>query len=495
MRRLCGSLWSSSAARRIVPAALALGLGAPESALGADAGAADAPGGLPSFAWTLPFVSILLAIAVFPLIDRLSHWWEHNSVKLGMALLLGGLVLWHYGTRGYGIDHGGHLTAPGAPTLMRVLEHAILDDYVPFMALLFSLYVIAGGIQMRGDVRALPSVNTLFLGLGAAAASFVGTTGASMVLIRPLLQTNQERTRVRHTVIFFIFLVSNIGGSLLPIGDPPLFLGYLKGVPFLWTLSLWGPWAFSTGALLLVYYVWDRFFEWPREPALAQLLDRRMIEPIRVRGIINLLWLLGVVLAVALLVPGRSVPGLNWVIPRFFREGVLLALTAVSLATTPRGLRQETQFNYHAILEVAALFLGIFLTMQVPLELLRAGGSQLGVRTPTQFFWWTGLLSSFLDNAPTYLVFLAIAEALPTPAGTIPIPLNDGSVTPMLLRAIALGAVFMGANTYIGNGPNFMVKSIAERQGVRMPSFFGYMAYSGLVLIPLFIVVNWLFLR
>lgn len=294
-----------------------------------------------------------------------------------------------------------------------------------------------------------------------------------------------------HTVVFFIFLVSNIGGSLLPIGDPPLFLGYLKGVPFLWTLSLWKEWLLCASVLLAVYYLWDRFVAWPREPKRADLLDRRMIEPLRLNGAINLVWLGLTVLALAVLVPGKPLAGTTWIVPRFTREAVLIALTCLSLATTPRGLRKEAQFSYGAILEVAALFLGIFLTMQVPLEILHAEGSRLGLRTPMQFFWWTGALSSFLDNAPTYLVFLATAGTVSV--GESLIRLNDGSVAPELLKAISLGAVFMGANTYIGNGPNFMVKAIAERQGVKMPSFFGYMIYSGLILMPLFVGLSLLF--
>ena len=465
----------------------------PASAAPNSAHVPDASTPTPHLVWCAPFVLILLAIAILPLIPRFHHTWELNRVKLAVGLVLGGIVLIHYATRGFGIAHDGHVSTPGLETVRAVLHHAILGEYVPFVTFLFGLYVIAGGIQMRGDIRALPSVNTAFLAAGTLLASFVGTTGASMMLIRPLLQTNQERTKVVHTVIFFIFLVSNIGGSLLPLGDPPLFLGYLRGVPFFWTLSLWPAWLFCSTVLLLTYYLWDRLVFWPREPLMAQLRDRKMIEPLRVRGAVNFVWLIIVIAAVALMIPGKPLPGTRWLVPQFAREAVILAITGLSLLTTPKGLRKESQFSYGAILEVAALFLGIFLTMQVPMEILHAEGSRLGLHSSMQFFWWTGALSSFLDNAPTYLVFLATAQTLH--AGGLHVVLNNGVVATHLLQAISLGAVFMGANTYSGNGPNFMVKSIAERQGVKMPSFFGYLLYSGLILIPLFIAVSILFLK
>lgn len=449
---------------------------------------------VPSIGWTIPFVLLLLAIAVFPLVPHTRHRWERNEFKLLVGLSLSAVVLGHYIFRGFGF-HGeapGTWSAPGLPTALEVVRHAVLADYVPFIILLFTLYVVAGGLQIKGDLRAWPIVNTGILALGATMASLIGTTGASMVLIRPLLQTNSERTHVRHTVVFFIFLVSNIGGSLLPIGDPPLFLGYLKGVPFLWTLSLIIPWLVCVGLLLALYYVWDRV-AYHREPAKARADDLQQHERLRLRGAVNLVWLLGIVLSVALIVPGKPFPGTDWITRDYVREAVMLALAGLSLATTPRGLRLETEFTYQAILEVGALFLGIFLTMQVPIEILQARGAELGLTTPLHFFWVTGSLSSFLDNAPTYLVFLETAKALPSPEGARLIALIDGSVREDLLFAISMGAVFMGANTYIGNGPNFMVKSIAEERGVRMPSFFGYMLYSTAVLMPLFLVVSRLF--
>jgi Na+/H+ antiporter NhaD/arsenite permease-like protein len=451
---------------------------------------------IPHAIWAGPFVLLLLAIAVLPLVPRAHHVWEKHHVKLLVGLALSVVVLAYYGLRGFGV-HGhepGTLTAPGWPTVLQVLNHAILSDYVPFMVLLFSLYVVAGGLQLKGDLQAKPLVNVGFLAFGALLASFIGTTGASMLLIRPLLQTNSERRIKTHTVIFFIFLVSNIGGCLLPIGDPPLFLGYLKGVPFLWTMRLAAPWAFCIGVLLAVYFLWDTI-AYRRETKADIAEDVRRVSRPRLHGGINLLWLLGVVLAVALIVPGQPLPGTEIVVADFVREGVMLVLAGLSLATTPRGLRRESEFTYAAIIEVGCLFLGIFLTMQVPIEILQTRGAELGLTTPAHFFWASGGLSSFLDNAPTYVVFLEAAKTLPLSTGAVAVPLFDGAVRQDLLIAISLGSVFMGANTYIGNGPNFMVRTIAEERGVKMPSFFGYMLYSGAVLVPLFVAVTLLFFR
>jgi Na+/H+ antiporter NhaD/arsenite permease-like protein len=446
---------------------------------------------VPNAAWSFPFILLLFAIAVFPLVPATSDWWEHHHHKLLTGLALGTIVIAYYGFRGFGF----HGQGPGLPTVRAVLHHAVLEDYLPFMVLLLSLYVISGGLQLLGDFRALPSVNTGFLALGALAASLIGTTGASMVLIRPLLQTNQQRKHVRHTVIFFIFLVSNIGGCLLPLGDPPLFLGYLRGVPFLWTLNLVTPWLVSILVLLAVYYVWDRIAFHRESPADIER-DIQERSPIRLRGGINVLWLLGIVLSVALIVPGKTLPGTSLVVVDYLREAVMLLVTAFSLATTPRGLRREVQFTYGAIIEVACIFLGIFLTMQVPIEILQARGASLGLNSPAHFFWASGGLSSVLDNAPTYLVFFETAKALPLSEGARSVALLDGTtIAYNLLAAVSLGSVFMGANTYIGNGPNFMVRSIAEERGVKMPSFFGYMLYSGGVLIPLFSLLTCLFFR
>jgi Na+/H+ antiporter NhaD/arsenite permease-like protein len=432
----------------------------------------------------IPFVGLLLCIATLPLVPATAHWWEHNRNKLILALTLSAVTLGYYA---FAFDY--HKS-------MEVLEHAVIAEYLPFIILLFALYVISGGICLKGDLPAHPATNTAFLGIGAVIASFVGTTGASMLLIRPLLQTNSERRHVRHTVVFFIFLVSNMGGCLLPIGDPPLFLGYLKGVPFLWTLQLWKEWAVMCAALLIVYYFWDTLaYRHETPPDIAR--DERERAPLTARGLPNLLLLMGVVLCVALVKPGEVLMGTGLVVFPFLRELLMLALAGLSLLLTPRQIRADNQFNYHAILEVAVLFIGIFICMQAPLEILRASGDEIGriLNKPWQFFWVTGALSSFLDNAPTYVVFFQIANSMTHEPGPGILQLLDGNyIRQDLLVAISLGAVFMGANTYIGNGPNFMVKSIAEKSGVKMPSFFGYMLYSMGILIPLFLAITVVFL-
>jgi Na+/H+ antiporter NhaD/arsenite permease-like protein len=409
---------------------------------------------VPGVGWALPFVGLLLSIAILPL--AAPHFWESNLRKLGVAALLALPVLALY---------------------LRARPEALVDagrDYVSFMVLLGGLFVISGGILLEGDLQATPRTNALLLGAGALLASFVGTTGASMLLIRPLLQTNRERKRVAHTVVFFVFLVSNIGGCLTPLGDPPLFLGYLAGVPFLWTLRLLPAWLLTVALVLAVYLLWDR-----REYARETLADRKRdfyeVRPLRLAGKDNFVLLLGVLAAVALL---RA----PW------RELVILGLAGASLFWTDSELRKANRFSFQPILEVGALFAGIFVTMLPALDLLRARGAELGVREPWQFFWASGALSSFLDNAPTYLTFLALARGL----GLSP---EVAGVPQSILAAISLGAVFMGANSYIGNGPNFMVRAIAEERGVKMPSFGGYMLYSGAVLLPIFVVVTVVFFR
>jgi Na+/H+ antiporter NhaD/arsenite permease-like protein len=399
----------------------------------------------------VPFAFMLLAIATLPL--AAPHFWESNRNKAIVSVLLGAPV-----------------TVWTAVELPLELAH-VVRDYVAFVLLLGSLYVISGGIYLAGDLRATPSVNTRFLALGAVLANFVGTTGASMLLIRPVLRTNSERRHVVHTVIFFIFIVSNIGGCLTPLGDPPLFLGYLNGVPFLWTLRLFPAWLVVNGALLLVYWTWDRWM-YARESPHALAEDRSRIEPLKLHGRRNFLFLAGIVGAVAFLPPG-------------WREAAMAILAVASLRLTPRQVRVSNHFSWAPIVEVAVLFAGIFATMVPVLDLLRARGDQLGVSAPWEFFWMTGALSSFLDNAPTYLTFFSLAQGLdlaPEVAG----------ISHRVLVAISLGAVFMGANTYIGNGPNFMVKAIAESRGVKMPSFGGYMIYSVSILVPIFLVVGWI---
>jgi Na+/H+ antiporter NhaD/arsenite permease-like protein len=399
-----------------------------------------------------PFVAMLLAIALCPL--WLPHWWESNRNKMVVSAVLGLPILVMY--------LGRRPEALGA----------IAEEYVSFLVLLAGLYVISGGILLRGHLEPTPRTNVAFLALGSVLASFIGTTGASMLLIRPLLQTNRERTHVRHTVIFFIFLASNIGGMLTPLGDPPLFLGYLRGVPFTWTFRLLAPWGLQVALLLTLYFVWDTR-QYANEPPGARRRDRGPVEPLRLAGALNFVALGLVVLAVACL---RA----PW------REAAIVLLSALSLWRTPRAIRESNGFTAYPIVEVAVLFLGIFLTMIPALELLRLRGGELGVRQPWHFFWATGLLSSFLDNAPTYLVFLALGQSLGLAQEVVGVPHAT-------LAAISVGAVSMGANSYIGNAPNFMVKSIAEEQGVKMPSFFGYLLYSGAILVPLFVIVTFVF--
>ncbi|HVP12168.1 MAG TPA: sodium:proton antiporter [Phycisphaerae bacterium] len=449
----------------------------------------------PGLFWILPFVLLLLCVALFPLLPKTSHWWERNLNKLLVALGLGLVTLVYYHFRGYGVGHGGSASAPGWPTITNVLTHSVLGEYIPFISLLFSLYVISGGICVKGDIPAHPRTNAAFLAAGAVLASLIGTTGASMLLIRPLLRTNSERRHVAHTVVFFIFIVSNIGGSLLPTGDPPLFLGFLRGVPFLWTLILWKEWAFTVGVLLVIYWIWDsRAYRCEARPDLAR--DQAQVQRISVSGKINLLLLACVIMATGAFDPGKELMLSGWKPFTFCRELVQLALVALSLWLTPRGVREDNKFTYAAIIEVAWLFLGIFICMQVPIEILNIRGPRLGVDTATEFFWASGSLSSFLDNAPTYVVFLETAKSLVTHPGPGVMELvENGHVHIEHLVAISLGSVFMGANTYIGNGPNFMVKSIAEHAGVKMPSFFGYMAYSICILLPIFALVTFLFLR
>jgi len=449
----------------------------------------------PPVATVLPFALLLAAIAILPLTPGLSHWWEHNSSKLVVAGLLAAITLGYYllGHR-HPIDL--HFPAhavvqPAAAglswsTVGTVLINAILAEYIPFITLLFALYVITGGVRIEGDLEATPTTNAAFLAVGAVLASFIGTTGAAMLLVRPLLETNRERRHVAHTLVFFIFIVCNCGGLLLPIGDPPLFLGYLQGVDFLWTMSLWNEWLFTNGSLLVIYWLWDTLIAHPRETRADVVRDRLLTRSLRFSGLWpNLPLMAGVIAAVAFLDPSKPFPGTSWHPWIYLRETVLLGLVGLSLLLGSGEVRRKNAFTYGAILEVAALFIGIFICMQPALALLHVHGASLGLSSPQSYFWATGSLSSVLDNAPTYLVFFEAAGIDPTDGLT--------GEEARLLAAISLGAVFLGAMTYIGNGPNFMVKAIAEQAGVKMPSFFGYVMYSMGVLLPVFAVMAWLF--
>lgn len=426
----------------------------------------------------LPFVLLLACIAIMPLAN--GHWWEHNRNKgLVVALVTVPLAIylalvWH--------------TAGWHQLREKTME------YCSFIILLGSLFVISGGIYVRGTLRGTPEVNVGLLALGAVIASFVGTTGASMLLIRPLLRANAYRERKAHTVVLFIFIVSNCGGLLTPLGDPPLYLGFLNGVPFTWTFRLWGQWAFVNGGLLLIYYVWDRLLFVRDAPTLTSADTAATREPLRIDGAFNILLLLGIVLVIYASGNGLLNGGVPWSFP--MSEGLMLLLGSASYFLTPRGIHEQNRFSFAPINEVAILFSGIFVTMIPALLILNAHGKEMHVTEPWQFFWVSGMLSSVLDNAPTYLTFAATACGLADVDVGAPRYLATFLATPRgpeLLAAISCGSVFMGANTYIGNGPNFMVKAIAEQSGVKMPGFFGYMLYSGCILLPLFGLVTAVF--
>ncbi len=421
--------------------------------------------------WVSFFVVMLLCIAILPLAAE--KWWHPNKHKAMVSAVLG---------------------FPVVGVFLYLDFHSVLHigmEFISFMVLLGALFVISGGILIQTDRRATPMVNTGFLALGALLASFMGTTGAAMLLIRPLLMTNQQRTKKVHTVIFFTFLVANIGGCLTPLGDPPLFMGYLRGVPFTWTFNLMPEWAAVVSFLLLLYFVLDTVL-FTREPMVALKADRMKLIPTHIAGAkVNVPLLIGVVLAVAFL-NEQYMPS-DWPFPLTpfpIREIVLIGLAWASWKGTQKGLRKANHFTFYAIIEVAALFAGIFATMIPAILILAARGAELGVSDPVSFFWATGGLSAFLDNTPTYVVFFALAQALPVPEGVAVV----AGVSVPLLTAISLGAVFMGAMTYIGNAPNFMVKAIADERGVKMPSFFGYMLWSVGILVPVFIAVTFLFL-
>jgi Na+/H+ antiporter NhaD/arsenite permease-like protein len=445
----------------------------------------------------MPFTLLLLSIAILPLIPRAAHWWESNLHKSyiagGLSLLTLGYYLFVHrlGVVGHWPIEYISLPAVAGPSWNlagTILSNAILNEFLPFIFLLFSLYTITGGIRIEGDLPAHALTNTIFLAVGAVLASLIGTTGASMLLIRPLLETNSERKHVQHTVVMFIFIVCNCGGCLLPLGDPPLFLGYLFGVPFLWTLKLWPAWLLVNGLLLSIYFGWDNFWCYPQESARVIQRDESTVRPMRFRGLWpNVLLLVGVIASVALLDPGKPFLGTNWHPWVYLREVVQSGMVLISLCSGTR-VRRDNGFGYGAILEVAVLFLGIFVCMQAPLDILHVKGASLGLAKPAHFFWASGILSSVLDNAPTYAVYFETARSL---GGQPPI----AGVQEQLLAAVSLGSVFMGAMTYIGNGPNFMVKAIAEKSGVAMPSFFGYIVYSAVILLPIFALVTFVLLR
>ena len=432
-------------------------------------------------AWSMiPFGLMLLMIAIGPLVAE--HWWEKNANKLIVSLLLG-------------IPTAVCLIMGG---MVHELEHQLFNDYVPFIILLLALFVITGGIHISGDIKAKPWVNTTFLGLGWLLASIMGTTGAAMLLIRPLLTTNQQREHKVHTVLFFIALCANCGGLLTPLGDPPLFMLFLRGAEFTWFMSMWPQWLFTGGMLMLIYFALDTYY-YKKEHWVALSADAREQVPMRLGGSINFLYLVGVVLSVAFINSG-SIPAMGeenaplWL--KYLREIVLLSLTFLSLYTTKKKVRFElNKFSWGPIVEVAVLFLGIFTTMTPALAYLNANAASLGLTDAWQFYYSTGLLSSFLDNTPTAVAFHSVATGLTADQIAAFGGNMMAGIPEILLTAICIGAVFFGAMTYIGNGPNFMVKAIAEESGIKMPSFFGYMyKFSLIVLLPIYILVQLIFL-
>jgi Na+/H+ antiporter NhaD/arsenite permease-like protein len=439
-------------------------------------------------AWSaLPFAGILVSIALFPLLAP-EFWHRHfPKVSTTWALLFAVPFVLRF---------GGQAT--------HELVHVAIVDYVPFLVLIATLFAIGGGIHVAGSLRGTPGVNVVIMLIGTALASVVGTTGAAMIMIRPLLKANRARHHRAHTVVFFIFLVANIGGGLTPLGDPPLFLGFLHGVPFFWTFDLWREVAFTAAVVLGIYWLHDLHY-WRREPATVRAAPTETGEPVRIEGTVNLVLLAGAVMAVVAsgLFPGREVGvlGVHQRTGNLARDAALIGLLLASSRLTPRAVRAANEFSWAPIREVAILFAGIFVTIIPALAMLRVGEAGAmavvvrAVREPAHFFWASGILSSFLDNAPTYLAFLSTAMGRLFPG--VPEPDAVGRLIrehPAFLAAISNGSVFMGANTYIGNAPNFMVKSIAEEAGVPMPSFFGYiLRYSLPCLVTTFLVVTWVF--
>jgi Na+/H+ antiporter NhaD/arsenite permease-like protein len=474
--------------RKVAASALALTVAGWSSAASAASAASVMPDGAAlGPQWAIPFVGILLSIALFPLIAP--AFWHRHFGKIAAAWAIAFLAPFGY--------------AFGAAAAADAFAHAVVAEYVPFIVLLTALYTVAGGICVRGALHGSPRVNAALLALGTALASIMGTTGAAMLLIRPLLRANENRRHIVHVFVFFIFLVANVGGSLSPLGDPPLFLGFLNGVSFFWTtrhLAL--PMLFVCAVLLAVFYALDAYYY--RRPGEAGAPDRdRAPEAIGIviegkRNFALLAVVIGLVLMSGLWKPGIAfnVLGAHLALQDVVRDASLVVLTLVSLVITPRTARTGNAFTWAPIEEVAKLFGAIFITIAPVVMMLRAGedgafasvlhlvtGSN-GQPIDAMYFWATGILSSFLDNAPTYLVFFNLV------GGDAHALMNAGAST---LAAISAGAVFMGANSYIGNAPNFMVKAIVESRGVRMPSFFGYLAWSAAVLVPLFLLTTWLF--
>lgn len=427
--------------------------------------------------WALtPFAIMLLSIAVMPLIA--GKWWENNLHKLYVALALS-------------VPTGYYLIANG---MGENLQHQILKDYLPFIILLGALFIVTGGIRINGDIQARPRNNTLIMAIGYLLASFIGTTGAAMLLIRPLLEFNKQREYKVHTVVVFIALVANCGGILTPLGDPPLFLLYLRGAEFSWFMNMLPEWL-TVGAIILTgYYFVDKYIYYHKEHIANVMADFREKSPLYIKGRINIIYLICIILTVAYVNPSH-LPQMGAedapLRESAMREIILIIIALFSILTTRRGLREANQFSWEPLIEVAVVFIGIFVTMTPALIYLNAHATSLGLQTPDQFFYGAGFLSAFLDNSPTAVAFHTVAQGIPHATDAVMV----AGVPQDILRAISLGAVFFGALTYIGNGPNFMVKSIAEHNGVKMPSFFGYMfRFSLIIMLPVYIIVQLIFL-
>ncbi|TAJ38139.1 MAG: sodium:proton antiporter [Reyranella sp.] len=455
----------------------------PALAAGPDAPAIDGRG--LSLLWIVPFAGILLSIAVMPL--ALPRFWHHHFGKVSAAWALMVIVPF--------------AVIYGVPTAAYEIIHLLLLDYIPFIVLLLALFTVTGGIHIKGNMHGSPSMNTALLAVGTVLAGWMGTTGASMLLIRPVIRANDDRKHKIHVFVFFIFLVSNIGGALTPLGDPPLFLGFLKGVSFFWTTTnLFGEMLLCAIVLLGLFYAIDSY--WYRKEGHLKR-DPTPESPVRVEGGVNIILLAAIVGVV--LASGTWNPGVHFTVfhvtlelQHVARDLCLVAICALSLKLTSSRLRSENSFSWGPMAEVAKLFAGIFITIAPAIAILKVGkdGAMAplvalvtnpdGQPNDIWYFWLTGILSSFLDNAPTYLVFFNLA------GGDANVLMGALAST---LAAISCGAVFMGANTYIGNAPNFMVKAVVEESGIRMPSFFGYMAWSCAILVPLFVLVTVVFFQ
>jgi Na+/H+ antiporter NhaD/arsenite permease-like protein len=450
--------------------------------------AASLDGTAMGLVWGLPFLGILLSIALGPLL--FTHFWHHHYGKISAAWAFATLI---------------PLTLfIGAEQAFQAFIHAMLAEYMSFIILLFALFTVAGGIVVEGNIKGKPFINTMMLLMGAVLASFIGTTGASMVMIRPLLRANDNRVHNVHVFIFFIFLVSNIGGALTPLGDPPLFVGFLRGVDFFWTTTnLFAEMLFVVGFLLVIFYVLDVYYYKKDIQNHGLIHDPTPISGVAMKGIINLPLLgviIGAILLSALWNPNvtYNVFGTDVKLQNLVRDGILVLMALVSLKVTHQTYRAANDFNWEPIKEVAKLFFGIFVCIIPVLAILNAG--KMGAAAPlidlithpdgtpnnAAYFWLTGLLSGFLDNVPTYLVFFELA------GGDAKELMGSLALT---LTAISSGAVFMGAMSYIGNAPNFMVYAIAKNGGIKMPSFFGFLGWSCLILLPIFALMTLIFFR